>query len=159
MCRVLTGLIHRPSTLCILFVCLFVCFPLYSLIHNLEIFLKNLSTSRKVIIDVMVVVVVQWLSRVQLCHVLDCSLPGSSVHGILQARILEWVAISFSNRCDRINYKWLLAGLYKWWNREYFGKNAQDSSGISMEHIAYVVNVGSIFTDCLPPTSLSWTGL
>ena len=27
---------------------------------------------------------------------MDCSLPGSSVHGILQARILEWVAISSS---------------------------------------------------------------
>ena len=27
---------------------------------------------------------------------MDCSLPGSSVRGILQARILEWVAISFS---------------------------------------------------------------
>ena len=27
---------------------------------------------------------------------MDCSLPGSPVHGILQARILEWVAISFS---------------------------------------------------------------
>ena len=27
---------------------------------------------------------------------MDCSLPGSSVHGILQARILEWVAIPFS---------------------------------------------------------------
>ena len=27
---------------------------------------------------------------------MDCSLPGSSVSGILQARILEWVAISFS---------------------------------------------------------------
>ena len=27
---------------------------------------------------------------------MDCSLPGSSVHGILQARILEWVAISVS---------------------------------------------------------------
>jgi len=27
---------------------------------------------------------------------MDCSLPGSFVHGILQARILEWVAISFS---------------------------------------------------------------
>ena len=26
----------------------------------------------------------------------DCSPPGSSVHGVLQARILEWVAISFS---------------------------------------------------------------
>jgi len=27
---------------------------------------------------------------------MDCSLPGSSVHGILQARILEWLAIPFS---------------------------------------------------------------
>ena len=31
-----------------------------------------------------------------LCDPMDCSLPGYSVHGILQARILEWVAISFS---------------------------------------------------------------
>ena len=31
-----------------------------------------------------------------LCDPMDCSLPGSSVHGISQARILEWVAISFS---------------------------------------------------------------
>ena len=31
-----------------------------------------------------------------LCDPMDCSLPGSSVHGILQARILEWVALSFS---------------------------------------------------------------
>ena len=30
-----------------------------------------------------------------LCKPVDCSLPGSSVHGILQARILEWVAIPF----------------------------------------------------------------
>ena len=27
------------------------------------------------------------------CNPMDCSLPGSSVHGILQARILEWVAV------------------------------------------------------------------
>ena len=31
-----------------------------------------------------------------LCNPMDCSLPGSSVHGILQARVLEWVATSFS---------------------------------------------------------------
>ena len=31
-----------------------------------------------------------------LCDAMDCSLLGSSVHGILQARILEWVAIAFS---------------------------------------------------------------
>ena len=31
-----------------------------------------------------------------LCKPMDCSLPGSSVHGIFQARLLEWVAIAFS---------------------------------------------------------------
>ena len=31
-----------------------------------------------------------------LCNPMDCSLPGSSIHGIFQARVLEWVAISFS---------------------------------------------------------------
>ena len=36
------------------------------------------------------------LSRVQLCGPMDCSPPGSSIHGIFQARVLEWVAISFS---------------------------------------------------------------
>ena len=36
-----------------------------------------------------------------LCNPMDCSLPGSSVHGILQARILEWVAISFSRGSSR----------------------------------------------------------
>ena len=35
-------------------------------------------------------------SRPTLCNFMDCSLPGSSVHGILQARILEWVAIPSS---------------------------------------------------------------
>ena len=34
-----------------------------------------------------------------LCNPIDCSPPGSSVPGILQARTLEWVAISFSNAC------------------------------------------------------------
>ena len=37
------------------------------------------------------------LSHVLLfCNPMDCSPPGSSVHGIFQARILKWVAISFS---------------------------------------------------------------
>ena len=31
-----------------------------------------------------------------LCDHMDCSLPGVSIHGIFQARVLEWVAISFS---------------------------------------------------------------
>ena len=36
-------------------------------------------------------------SRVRLCDPIDSSPPGSPVPGILQARTLEWVAISFSN--------------------------------------------------------------
>ena len=40
------------------------------------------------------------------CDPIDCSLPGSSVHGILQARIMEWVAISFSMETEDSNI-WL----------------------------------------------------
>ena len=36
-----------------------------------------------------------------LCDPMDCSLPGSSVYGIFQARVLEWVAIAFSIRIVR----------------------------------------------------------
>ena len=38
-----------------------------------------------------------WLT---LCDPVDCSLQGSSVHGILQARILEWIAMSSSRACS-----------------------------------------------------------
>ena len=40
-------------------------------------------------------------ARPTLCDPMDCSPPGSSVHGILQARTLEWVAISFSRASSR----------------------------------------------------------
>ena len=36
-------------------------------------------------------------SHVWLCDSIDSSLPGSSVHGIFQARVLEWGAIAFSD--------------------------------------------------------------
>ena len=39
---------------------------------------------------------------------MDCSLPGSSVHGIFQAKVLEWVAIAFSpfRRQSKLNWGW-----------------------------------------------------
>ena len=40
-----------------------------------------------------------------LCNPMDCSLLGSSVHGIFQARVLEWVAISFSIYKPEVQYK------------------------------------------------------
>ena len=40
-----------------------------------------------------------------LCNPMDCSLPGSSVHGIFQAIVLEWIVISFSNTKLKNNSK------------------------------------------------------
>ena len=51
------------------------------------------------------VYVFQLLSRVTLCDSMDCSPPGSSVYGILQARILEWVAIPFSRDLSDLGIK------------------------------------------------------
>ena len=54
-------------------------------------------------------------SCLTLCSPMDCSLLGSSVHGILQARILEWVATSFSSawkwkvKVKLFSCVWLLA--------------------------------------------------
>ena len=58
-----------------------------------------------------------------LCNPIDCSPPGSSVHGISQARILKWVAISFSGgssqprdrSCISCIGRWIL---YCWATRE-----------------------------------------
>ena len=41
-------------------------------------------------------------SCLTLCDLVDCSTPGSSVHGILQTRTLEWVAISFSRGSSHV---------------------------------------------------------
>ena len=61
-----------------------------------------------------------WLT---FCDPTDCSPPGSSVYGILQARILEWVAIPFSRGSSRPrNWIWVscIAGRFftMWATRE-----------------------------------------
>ena len=54
-----------------------------------------------------------------LCDPMDCSLPGSSLHGILQARVLEWVAISFSRGSsqprDRTRVSWIPGRHFNLW--------------------------------------------
>ena len=44
---------------------------------------------------------VKSLSHVDSLRLVDCSPPGSSIHGILQARVLEWAAISFFRRSSQ----------------------------------------------------------
>ena len=50
---------------------------------------------------------------------MDCTLPGSSAHGILQARVLEWVAISFSRGSsqprDRTHVSWIDGWVLYYW--------------------------------------------
>ena len=65
-----------------------------------------------------------------LCNPMDCSLRGSSIHGIFQARVLEWVAISFSRGSSQSRdgtWVFCLAG-------EFF---TTDSSGKSLIMLMY----------------------
>ena len=65
---------------------------------------------------------------------MDCSLPGSSVHGILQARILEWLAVPFSRGSshprDRTHVscigRWVICHCATW--------EAPESVGLEPQH-------------------------
>ena len=68
----------------------------FKLIPTRLAFLKgsgHVLCSMRVCLIVMKVLVIHW--RPALCDPVDCSPLGSTVHGILQARVLEWVAIPF----------------------------------------------------------------
>ena len=42
------------------------------------------------------------VTQLTLIYLMDCSLPGSSVHGIFQARVLEWGAIALLDECKNV---------------------------------------------------------
>ena len=48
-------------------------------------------------IHTLLLLLLSYFSRVRLCDPIDGSPPGSPIHGIFQARLLEWGAIAFSN--------------------------------------------------------------
>ena len=63
----------------------------------------------------MLLLLLSHFSRVWLCDSMNCSPPASSVQGILQARVMEWIAISFSNarkwkvKRKSLHHVWLFA--------------------------------------------------
>ena len=59
-------------------------------------------------------------SCLTLCDPMDCSPPGSSVHGILQARILEWVAMPSSRRSSQPR-AWIHVSSSFWWFQMFLG--------------------------------------
>ena len=81
--------------------------PLWKTVQQ---FLKKLNTEIPCYPAISLVGMVMVQSKVMSdsCNPMDCSLPGSSVHGILPARILEWVAISFCRGSSRLrNRTWV----------------------------------------------------
>ena len=54
-----------------------------------------------------------------LCHPMDWGPPGSSIHGIFQARILEWVAIPFSRTKGLLSFFFLAPpqGIWNFWDQ------------------------------------------
>ena len=60
-----------------------------------------LCFSNNLLLDLLLWLCLVTQSCSTLCNTMDCSPPGSSVHGVLQARLLEWVAISLSRGSSR----------------------------------------------------------
>ena len=54
-----------------------------------------------------------YMAIILLCDCMDCSLPGSSIHGIFQARILEWVAISFSRGSSQPRNRTRISSIFR----------------------------------------------
>ena len=99
------------SSTCVTLVSMILCASLLKLyyqkvsafLHHEGIFLIqwytnncNLWLESQLVNTIVVIVVLVAQSCPTLCNPMDCSPPGSSVHGILQTRIMEWVAIPFS---------------------------------------------------------------
>ena len=88
----------------------------WSLTHSSQELITKATTTTATIFESLYYGVAQLLSRVRPCNLMDCCLPGSSVHGILQARILEWVAIPFSRGSswprDRIWIFWIVSRFF-----------------------------------------------
>ena len=98
--------IQIPPRTCSLLTCLMICFS-RSVVHPSPYTYTSVKSAAAAAKSLQ--------SCPTLCNPIDGSPPGSSVHGILQARTLEWVAISFSNawkwkvKVKLLSHVWLLA--------------------------------------------------
>ena len=99
-----------------------------------------------------------------LCNSMDCSLPGSSVSGILQAKILEWVAIPFSKGSskprDRTQVSPTAGRLFIFWATRLFQRGAKikDIGGCDGHIRTHKAPWGPAWVQCLfgKLTILSW---
>ena len=97
------------------------------------------------------------------CDPMDCSLPGSSVHGILQARMLEWVAIPFSRESsqprDRTQAFCIAGGFFTIWailqliERSLFSLSALTKYCYMKNTVLDSNNWGSLQAECISLSS------
>ena len=81
-----------------------------------------------------------------LCDPVDCSLPGSSLHGILQARVLEWGASSFSRGSSQPRNRTLVSRIpgrhfHLWATREALSNIGVFIKGVKMQKIFKMLNI------------------
>ena len=92
------------------------------------------------------------LSCPTLCSPMDCSLPGSSVHGILQARILEWVASPFSRGCsqprDQTQVSHIAGGFF----------TVEPPSDKYMHSLSVIYSIKHMVPSCFPHVDCSTPG-
>ena len=89
-----------------------------SLVQNfvdMDIFFRKEKSRKQRVKFLIVFSKLKWSKLAQscptLCDPMDCSLPGSSIHGILQARTLEWVAMPSSRGSSRPRDQTQVAGI------------------------------------------------
>ena len=110
-------------------------------------------------------------SYLTLCDPMDCSLPGSTIHGIFQARILEWVAIPFSRRSsqprDWTQVSHIVGRRFTVWATRDSVLKSKDITLLTQVHIvkAIVFSTGHIQMweldgkeGCMPSNWCFWTG-
>ena len=97
-------------------------------------------------------------SCLTLCNPMDCSLPGSSVRGLFQARILEWVAISFSRGSsqhrDRTQVSCIAGRFFTSWPWEnswtVFPREGRQAKWLKITMLCYAKSLPSCPTLCDP---------
>ena len=85
-----------------------------------------------------------------LCNRMDCSVPGSSIHGILQARILEWVAMPLSRGSSQPRDQTLISYVSSLAGRFFTTSATWEDIGSSIKHSNFVLLEQYVF-------GLSWT--
>ena len=87
-----------------------------------------------------------------LCDPLDCSPPGSSVHGILQARTSEWVAVPSPRGSSGPKDRIYIFCLLRW----QAGSLSRVPPGMQEKKLIPFSTSGNWNTHCVPGTSTSW---